>query len=252
MNYAVRVNECTMAHMASTRGALAGLLLVSCASSPSVKSPAPATNVAPLAVAGPRCKNGECTCRRVDDFQRPLEPAADEQPIAPGHKRFELRTGRGQDPITVTIDGVGRFEKSTTTVEPTCKYIDLTPGKHHIHVRATAADPDGGHVPALFVSEFGAPKQSWYRTFQFRCGGNEACSIGHMQEWTDEVQKVARGLHDACGSTRVEGVRWDALRSVGPKLAELDLDLTLVVYKFEPRFAHGTLECKGPSGAPAE
>lgn len=197
----------------------------------------------PMATAGARCQGALCTCRVVDDYGKsaPFVEGA----VAAGMKRFELRTGRGLDPMRITVEGRGTLEKSIADAEPTCAYVELPPGKHRVHVRAAAASPEAGQTPAFFIREFGDQLGSWYDTFEFRCGGADVCGLGDMQEWVGKVQAVPRGIHDPCGSVRVEGVKWEALRQIGVKLAELDIDLTLEVYKFPPRFPHGYPKCRG-------
>ncbi|HZS38812.1 MAG TPA: hypothetical protein VFF06_18395 [Polyangia bacterium] len=198
---------------------------------------------AAIVTAGPRCAGAACKCRVVDDYGH--SAPADEGAVAAGLKRFEFRTGRGLDPVRISVEGRGTFEKNTADAEPTCAYVELPPGKHRVHLHAEAVSPEAGMTPALFIREFGEKQQSWYDTFEFRCGGEDVCGLGNMQEWIAKVQSVARGLHDKCGSVRVEGVKWDALRQSGVKLAELEVDLVLEVYKFRPRFPHGSHDCRG-------
>ena len=205
---------------------------------------------APLRVRGARCQGGACTCRDVDDWGRGVREQ--ERDIADGTKRFEIRTGRGQDPVVIAIEGQGALRKPLDTVAAACGYVDLAPGKYRVRLHASAANPDAGMVPSIFIREYGARTQDWYDTFEFRCGGGEACSIGHMEEWLGNAQKVPRGLHDPCGSTRVGGLRWNADRTVGVKLGELTVELTLDVYKFPPRFPHGAKKCYGAGGVGAE
>jgi hypothetical protein len=226
---------------------IAFALLAGCAGSSGTAKPSP-TEARPIVTAGNRCSGGVCTCRAVDDYGRSLGPAFDEGAPAPGTKRFELRTGRGEDALTVTVERLGAFEKSLRSVEPSCAYVDLPPGKHRVTVHARAANEEAGQQPGLFIREYSAQKNSWYDTFQFRCGsGSELCSLGHMEQFLAEAQKVPRGVWDPCGSVRVEGIRWDGGRGPGSKLSELTLELVLEVYKFEPRFPHGAPTCKGPS-----
>jgi hypothetical protein len=121
-------------------------------------------------------------------------------------------------------------------------------------MHAVAANPELGQEPALFIREYSPEKQSWYDTFQWRCGGGEdVCTIGHMEQFLGEVRKVERGIFDPCGSTRVENIGWEAGRSAGAnRLAELTLNLALTIYKFTPRFPHGAPTCKGLSPASGE
>jgi hypothetical protein len=183
-----------------------------------------------------------------------MDPGFDEGAPAPGTKRFEIRTGRGADPVSITIEGKGTLTKSTTGPEAQCGYVDLPPGKHRVVIHATAANPELGQEPAVFIREYSPELQSWYDTFQWRCGGGEdMCSIGHMEKFLDEVRAVPRGIFDPCGSVRIEGVKWDAGRAAGAaRLADFTVELTLNVYKFPPRFPHGAPTCKGPSAEPRQ
>src|SRR5206468_3678282 len=127
-------------------------------------------------------------------------------------------------------------------------YFELAAGRHTVRVHAEAANPEIGQEPAFFLYEYSPEQKSWYHTFAFHCGGGDVCTIGDMEKWLGEAQlSGTRGIHDPCGSTRIEGLRWQAERSVGTKLAALELDFVLEVYKFKPRFPHGAKSCKGPS-----
>jgi hypothetical protein len=246
--YRRAVKACTMCSMYWTGLACAALLVAGCgngAKGGGTTAPTPTS----LQVAGARCQGGRCACRRVDDTNRTMEaPDADEGAIAEGQKRFEIRTGRGLNPLSLTIAGRGTLTKSTESPEPSCAYIDLPPGKHTVHLKATASNPDAGQEPAFFISEYSANKKSWYDTFALRCGGGDGvCTQGHMQQWIDKVQAQPRGIFDPCGSVRVQGIKWSGQRSVGTILSDVEVDLTLEVYKFAPRFVHGAPTCKGPS-----
>src|SRR5689334_10660014 len=64
----------------------------------------PPSSSGPLVTAGPRCAGATCKCREIDDYGRPTgDSSRNEGDVAPGMKRFEFRTGRGFDPVTVTI-----------------------------------------------------------------------------------------------------------------------------------------------------
>jgi hypothetical protein len=175
----------------------------------------------------------------------------DEGAIAAGEKRFEVRTGRGFDTMTVTIDGRGTLTKDVSQTEPTCGYVDLPPGRHAVRVKFAAQDRAQGIHPRLFVGEYGKETKDWYDTFAFACGANAPCIKDDMGQWLDEVRKVERGIFDKCGSTRVENVRWSVEHSPEQTLEDLVLDFTLHVYKFDPRFKHGTPTCKGMAGGRA-
>lgn len=238
-----------MRHMTRTRLTSIALLLGACSTNSTAIKPSSTWDKTPIRTAGARCSGGACTCRPVDNYGNSKEVNFDEGAPAAGLKRFELRTGRGYDAATIAVEGMGVFEKSTTSPEPSCAYLDLLPGKHRVTIHARAANAEAGQEPALFVREYSPERKSWYDTFQFRCGGDDVCSLGHMEQFLEEAQKKPRGIWDPCGSVRVEGVKWDGGRGPGAKLAELTVELTLEVYKFEPRFPHGAHSCKGPSPA---
>ena len=230
---------------------LVAIGLVACAHSGGSTGESNVAEGGALKTAGARCQGGACSCRAVDQFGRGTEgTAVDEGAPAPGTKRFELRTGRGYDVESITVEGMGTLHKDTTKPEATCGYLDLAPGKHRVLVRAKAKSEDAGMEPSLFIREYSNDKHSWYDTFQMRCGGEGGpCELGHMEEFQRNVQAVPRGIFDPCGSTRVEGVKWNGQRvgNGGTRLAELEVELTLEVYKFPPRFPHGAPTCKGPS-----
>jgi hypothetical protein len=242
--------------MLRTRIAALALLLSACAGQKEGQKPSKPEAAGPMAVAGARCSGGVCACRRVDERGEMAEADRDEGPIAEGHKRFELRTGRGLDEVRITVEGKGTLVKTGASPEPACAYVDLPPGRHKVTVRAVATNPEAGQEPSFFIAEHSPEQRSWYDTFRFRCGGGDmVCSQGHMDEWLDAMrahQKASRGIYDPCGSTRVALPRWTAERAVGPKLADLEVELTLEVYKFQPRFPHGAKTCKGPSPAAGE
>ena len=203
----------------------------------------------PLQTAGPRCQGARCTCREIDDYGRPTgNSSRNEGDVAPGMKRFEFRTGRGFDPMTVTIDGRGTLTKDTSTVEPTCGYVELPPGRHAVRLRIEAKDVAQGIHPRLLVNEYGVGQKDWYSTFSFACGSAGPCIKEDMKDWFDKARAVDRGIFDKCGSTRIEGIRWSVEHSPDQTLEDLTLDFIIHVYKFEPRFVHGTPTCKGISG----
>jgi hypothetical protein len=205
----------------------------------------------PIVTAGTRCAGGSCVCRQVDAVGEPGESPRDEGAPASGQKRFEVRTGRGLDAVDIEVEGRGVLSKSTAVPDPACAYIDLPPGKYKVVVRARVSNPSVGMEPALFIDEYGERHKSWYHTFQFRCGGKQGpCSEDDMREVIAAGQKIARGLYDPCGSTKVRGLRYDGKRVDEPgtaRLSELTVELTLDVYPFEPRFPHGAPKCHGVS-----
>lgn len=238
-----------MRHMTWTRLLVIALACGCAGSSTGIK---PVADKTPIRTAGARCNGSTCACRPVDNFGQSTEVNYDEGAPAAGAKRFEIRTGRGYDPATISVEGLGAFEKNTASPEPSCAYFDLPSGKHRVVIHAKATNADAGQEPAIFIREYSADKKSWYDTFQFRCGGDDVCSLGHMEQFLDEAQKKPRGIWDPCGSVRVEGVKWDGGRGPGAKLSELTVELILEVYKFPPRFPHGAKTCKGLSPQPTE
>jgi hypothetical protein len=215
-------------------------------------APPPPSVGAPLATAGARCAGATCRCRPVDQYNRGTEGnTANEGSITPGEKRFEVRTGRGFDQMTISIDGAGTLTKDTSQTEPSCGYFDLPPGRHAVRVKISAQDRAQGIHPRILVNEYGKETHDWYDTFAFACGANAPCIKDDMGIWLDEVRKVDRGIFDKCGSTRVENVRWSVEHSPEQTLEDLVLDFTLHVYKFDPRFPHGAPNCKGLSGGHA-
>jgi hypothetical protein len=166
-------------------------------------------------------------------------------------KRFEFRTGRGFEKMAVTIDGRGTLTKDISKVDSTCAYVDLPAGRHAIRLRLEAPDKAQGIHPRLIVNEYGRTGSDWYSTFSFACGESSPCIKEDMKIWFDKARAVERGIFDKCGSTRVEGIRWSVEHSPEQTLEDLTLDFVLHVYKFEPRFPHGTPTCKGISGGKA-
>jgi hypothetical protein len=239
-----------------TRGVAPLLMMVlaaSCASGGKGKSELasvpPPDAPGPLQTAGPRCQGATCTCREIDDFGRPTgDSSRKEGDVVAGMKRFEFRTGRGFDPMSVTIDGKGTLRKDTTKVDATCGYVELPPGRHAIRLRIEAKEVAQGIHPRLLVNEYGRGQNDWYSTFSFACGSAGPCIKDDMKDWFDKARAVDRGIFDKCGSTRIEGIRWSVEHSPDQTLEDLTLDFIIHVYKFEPRFVHGTPTCKGISG----
>lgn len=232
---------------------LALVVVVGCATSSKTELPRPPAPVdGPLETAGARCSGGVCKCRPVDDFGRSMEGnTAVEGDVAPGTERFEFRTGRGFEKLRVTIDHKGTLVKDTSQVDASCGYVDLPPGRHAIKLRVEATDKSQGIHPRLLINEFGSKTSDWYDVFAFACGATGPCIKEDMKIWLDQARAIPRGIVDKCGSTRVEGLRWSVEHSPEQTLEDLTLELVLHVYKFEPRFKHGTPSCKGLSGGAA-
>lgn len=218
--------------------------------------------VAPVPGVGDRCKGGVCACRDIDAAGRGTpEGDAETRPPPPGHKRFELRTGRGDDTMRITIEGVGGFVKQGPQPEAGCVYVDLPPGAYRVRYHVTAANPTQGAEPRIRVSEYGEKTKRWYRTFAFRCtDGSQPCTKDLARDVFEILSKQSDGKFDACGSTRVQGLRFWTDREADAAVGDFNLQFVLNIYKFAPRFPPDSPSCKGASystrpdhpGAPGE
>jgi len=199
--------------------------------------------------SSPRCQGGLCQCREIDaSGHGNPETDAEATPPAPGFKRFELRTGRGDDTMRITIEGVGTFVKSGPSPEARCIYVDLPAGAHRVRYHVIAANPTQGSEPRLRVSEYGEKFKRWYRTFGFRCtDGSQPCTKDLARDEFDRLAKQTDGKFDPCGSTKVQGLRFSTDREADVAVGDFNLQLVLNTYKFTPRFAPDTPNCKGLS-----
>ena len=206
-------------------------------------------SVAALSGSSARCQNGLCACREVDGNGRgSAETDVETAPPAAGYKRFELRTGRGDDTMRITIEGVGTFVKIGPSPEARCIYVDLKPGAYRVRYHVTAANPTQGAEPRLRISEYGEKWKRWYRTFGFRCtDGSQPCSKDLAKDEFERLTKQSDGKFDPCGSTKVQGMRFSTDREADASVGDFNLQLVLSVYKFAPRFAPDTANCKGLS-----
>ena len=212
--------------------------------------------IAALPGSSPRCQGGLCQCREIDASGRGnAETDAESTPPAPGWKRFELRTGRGDDTMRITIEGVGTFVKSGANPEARCIYVDLPAGAHRVRYHITAANPTQGAEPRLRISEYGEKFKRWYRTFGFRCtDGSQPCTKDLARDEFERLAKQTDGKFDPCGSTKVQGLRFSTDREADAAVGDFNLQLVLNTYKFTPRFAPDTPNCKGlskPAGSAA-
>lgn len=205
--------------------------------------------IAPLPGVGARCQGGMCTCREVDAAGRG-QPETDEEtsPVPAGHKRYELRTGRGDDTMRITVEGVGIFVKSGFQPEAKCIYVDLPNGAFRVRYHVTAANPSQGAEPRLRISEYSPKFKRWYRTFAFRCtDGSEACTKDLARDMFQVLTKTTDGKFDPCGSTKVQGLRFWTDKEPDVALGDFNLQLVLNIYGFAPRFAPDTQRCTGAS-----
>lgn len=207
-------------------------------------------SLGPLVGVGARCTGGLCACRDVDAAGRGTSSETDEEtaPIPAGHKRFELRTGRGDDTMRISIEGVGTFVKSGPQPEAKCIYVDLPTGAFRVRYHVTAANPSQGAEPRLRISEYSPKFKRWYRTFAFRCtDGSEACTKDLARDMFQVLTKTTDGKFDPCGSTKVQGLRFWTDKEPDVALGDFNLQLVLNIYGFAPRFAPDTQRCTGAS-----
>lgn len=206
----------------------------------------------PLVAAGPRCQGSACTCREVDAFGATVGEASSdlsdvnastEGVVARGRKRFEMRTGRGSDTVRITVEGRGTLTKPSEPVTAMCGYIDLPAGNHRVHVHVEGGPSEGGASPKILFYEHGERARSWYATFGITCGEAGPCTDADLHDRMAELSR-AHGLFDRCGSTKVRDIHWDSHKGADARVTSMDLDFTLQVYDFQPRFARGGA-CKG-------
>ena len=193
---------------------------------------APPAKATEAVLAGPLCTGDRCKCRTgADDAGEPAE----------GQKRFEIRLKSAQQ-LWMTIHGM-RLYKNAEAPEA-CYYIDLPSGDTPVEMRASDAN---GVSAEWTISEYGSKAKTWYDTFRFECGNPGVCSFDEIASKKAEYSGLPRGLHDACGSTRLKGISWDTGKAPDNEHpSELLVRLTLDVYKFLPEKAHGD-DCAKPT-----
>lgn len=181
-------------------------------------------------LAGPLCKNTECTCS--DD------PAAiGEAPE--GFKRFKFELGPTEHELWATVDG-NQLYKSREKAG-SCFYVDLEPGDHPISLRARG---EAGFGARLAVSELGGEGPWWYESFEFHCGAPGLCDAAGLRRWKEGLANVDAGKHAPCGSVRILGIDWQTGRmpdNLHP--ADFYLQANMKVYKFAPEHPPGSEAC---------
>jgi hypothetical protein len=212
--------------------------------SPAVAPAAVLASKTDLALAGPRCQGGACTCRSDS------EPDAEEQGVPPGHKRFEFRLPRTTSTLWVSVAGKGTFFKPADSVAPACFYVDLPSGQHGVTVKGELTDKEVGLQMGLDILEHSSKEgPKWYRSLNFVCGSRAGrCTHENLDAWIAGQRALQRGVLDPCGSTMVRGVSasGDLARRDDPDYRELTLRLTLKIYTFEPFRPSGSPECRAP------
>ncbi len=187
-------------------------------------------------LSGPLCSTDACQCR---DSAKPGDGGAG-VPDLEGAKRFEIRVGPSENAQWVTVEDMVLYKSDQRATD--CFYIDLPPGQHRVKLRVGRP---GGLSASLSISEFGKDTQSWYETFRFSCGSPGACSVDELDSYRASLARYERNLHDPCGSTKIRGIGWDAGQAPDQSHPQdLQLELTLDVYDFAPKFPAGDSNCK--------
>lgn len=218
------------------RQSLAFVLLLGCSGSSSqVKIGPPPERLTTGTLAGATCQNDQCACAK--SFDEVGAPSGD-------RKRFEFKLSSAQE-LWVTLPG-HNFYKSPERAEA-CFYIDLAPGQYPVALRASNED---GVSASLEVSELGAKAKTKYNTFKFACGHPGVCAFDDLDAARVSYKEFKRGLHDACGSTKIKGINWDHGKAPdGVHPSELLVRATLDVYTFMPEKPSGDSTCGAGEGA---
>ena len=225
-------------HGAMLRYSSIALGLVACQQGPThprqvtIAPPPAPTTVATL--VGPLCEAQKCTCRAAN---APADGGAGVPDD--GVKRFELRVGPSEHDLRVTVDDMVLY-KSTARAED-CFYVDLGAGDHTVGLRASHP---GGISARLAISEYAPATTSWYETYRFSCGSPGVCSHEEMDQYKASLAKYQRGIHDPCGSVKIKGITWDTGEAPDQHHPDdLVVGLTLDLYDFAPKHAHGDPVC---------
>lgn len=186
-------------------------------------------------LSGPLCSTEACMCR--------AEGAAQDGgagvPESAELKRFEFRVGPTENALWVMVDEMVLYKTDEHAQD--CFYIDLPKGQHKVTLRARRP---GGLSAKLGISEYAPGVESWYETFRFECGIGGTCSNDELHDYRDSLEQYKQNLHDPCGSTKIKQIGWDSGQAPDQAHPEdLQLELTLDVYGFEPEHAHGDPAC---------
>jgi hypothetical protein len=184
-------------------------------------------------LVGPLCAGDHCECRD----NRSADGGAG-VPSDTAHKRFEIRL-KSPQAVWATV-GQARLYKNAEKAEA-CFYVDLPAGDTAVELRAH--DPNGA-AAAWEIHELGTKTKSYYDTFTFDCGVPGVCSFDELDSAKAEYAKLAKNLHDKCGSTKVKQLTWDtghAPDQMHPN--DLLVRLHLDVYSWAPWKEHGDPSC---------
>jgi len=203
------------------------------------KPPPPRTTGA---LSGNLCTAEGCSCRDLG--------ASGDGGVGtpePGKKRYEIRFGPSAQALWATLGPDTVLYKSAEKADA-CFYVDLSPGVHPMELRASAPE---GVSAAWSIHEYSPATQSWYDTFTFNCGSPGVCSFSDLDEQKPHYAAFPKGLHDACGTTKVKQLTWDTGKAPDQQHpSELVVRLGLDVYKLVASQPHGSEGCgKGKSHA---
>jgi hypothetical protein len=218
-------------------------VLIGCAHEPPQPSWPRASSLVPA--PSHRCTaapGASCTCRDPEADADQAEAA----PPAAGTKRFEIRVLPTSDLTWVELAGHGQLFKDVETGSGACAYVDLPVGeKAVLRYHVESPEPTRGVELDLEVHEYGAQKHTWYNTLRVDCGGGSVyCDRDGMREWLGRIHRLPHGVHDPCGSVKIEQPHWESPGSELPHPTAITVETTLDVYKFEPQFERGSSQCK--------
>lgn len=195
--------------------------------------PEPPPRMTRATLAGPLCQGTTCRCKK-DDADAGVPEVA-------GVKRYEVVLGPSDNELWATVNGMVLYKSVERATE--CFYLDLaSPGDHPVTLRARG---EAGFGARLTIRELQASGPAWYSTFEFVCGAPGACRVDQLRDFRASLARYKRGIHDPCGSTKIQGLEWDTGRMPDVSVpADLYLQLRLKPYKFAPDKPPGHADCK--------
>jgi len=202
------------------------------------RASAPSTSAT---MAGARCHDGRCACRKGgrDDGENP-PPDAD-------HKRFEIRVGVDDGDAALESPTLGRF--SAGSGGEACFYVDVLPGTHHLLTfAAREGRPEAGLSPTMHVAEYGPKGPYWYDVVDVRCAGaGDKCTREAADAWGAQAKTRKRGRIDPCGSSVVTHLVWQTSGGTGDidggRFRDFTVSFEMEVKRFATQFAPGSTEC---------
>jgi hypothetical protein len=161
-------------------------------------APVPTTTL-----AGARCHDGQCSCRRPGNN-------TETEPPAPDHKRFEIRMSVAAGEIVLTSPTLGRLQHDGK--EEACYYVDLpADSSQEFVIESREAQKGQGMTPSVHIAEYGPKGHYWYDVLAVGCGvGDQRCDRPAAKDWEQEwLTQRKRGRLDPCGSVVVSALKWD-------------------------------------------